>query len=79
MLKVRAPREAAVKFLEYLASPRPRATSPTATTNGRWWRAEDLSRGLDTLGTFKADKLPVGKLADTVVEAQKMVDRAGFR
>ena len=80
MLKYAPHKEAAVKFLEYLASPE--AQGHFANGNNEWPVVAGVkisNRGLDTLGTFKADKLPVGKLADTVVEAQKIFDRAGFR
>ena len=80
MLKHAPHKEAAVKFLEYLASPE--AQNYFANGNNEWPVVAGVkiaNRGLDTLGSFKADKLPVGKLADTVVEAQKIFDRAGFR
>ena len=80
MLKYAPHKEAAVKFLEYLASPE--AQGYFANGNNEWPVVAGVkisNRGLDTLGNFKADKLPVGKLADTVVEAQKIFDRAGFR
>jgi iron(III) transport system substrate-binding protein len=80
MLKYAPHKEAAVKFLEYLASPE--AQNYFANGNNEWPVVAGVkisNRGLDTLGSFKADKLPVGKLADTVVEAQKIFDRAGFR
>ncbi|NLF54089.1 MAG: Fe(3+) ABC transporter substrate-binding protein, partial [Thauera phenolivorans] len=34
---------------------------------------------LEKLGEFKADTLPIGKLADSVAEAQRIFDRAGYR
>jgi iron(III) transport system substrate-binding protein len=34
---------------------------------------------LTTLGDFKADTLPIGELADTIAEAQRIFDRAGYR
>ena len=80
MLKYAPHKEAAVKFLEYLASPE--AQNYFANGNNEWPVVAGVkisNRGLDTLGSFKADKLPVGKLADTVVDAQKIFDRAGFR
>ncbi len=80
MLKYAPHKEAAVKFLEYLASPE--AQNYFANGNNEWPVVAGVkisNRGLDTLGNFKADKLPVAKLADTVVEAQKIFDRAGFR
>ncbi|MBT9496336.1 MAG: extracellular solute-binding protein [Zoogloea sp.] len=81
MLKHAPHKEAAVKFLEYLASPD--AQNYFANGNNEWpvvTGVKITNRGLEALGgNFKADTLPVGKLADTVVEAQKIFDRAGFR
>ena len=37
------------------------------------------NRALESLGTFKADALPVGDLAKNTVNAQKVFDRAGWR
>ena len=34
---------------------------------------------LTKLGDFKADTLPIGELAATVTEAQRIFDRAGYR
>ena len=34
---------------------------------------------LDKLGDFKADTQPIGNLAKTAAEAQRVFDRAGFR
>ena len=36
-------------------------------------------RGLDKLGAFKADTLPVGSLAMYRAKAQMIFDRAGYR
>ena len=81
MLKTAPHKEAAVKFLEYLASPD--AQNYFANGNNEWPVVAGVkisNRGLEAMGgPFKADALPVGKLADTVVEAQRIYDRAGFR
>ncbi|HPI61990.1 extracellular solute-binding protein [Zoogloea sp.] len=80
MLKTAPHKEAAVKFLEYLASPE--AQDYFANGNNEWPVVAGVkiaNRGLDAMGKFKADTLPVGKLADSVIEAQKIYDRAGFR
>ena len=80
MLKTAPHKEAAVKFLEYLASDE--AQIYFADGNNEWPVVPGVkvkNAALDAMGPFKADSLPVGKLADTVVEAQKVFDRAGFR
>ena len=80
MLKTAPHKEAAVKFLEYLASPE--AQDYFANGNNEWPVVAGVkisNRGLEAMGKFKADTLPVGKLADSVIEAQKIYDRAGFR
>ena len=80
MLKTAPHKEAAVKFLEYLASPE--AQDYFANGNNEWPVVAGVkisNRGLEAMGKFKADTLPVGKLADTVIDAQKIYDRAGFR
>lgn len=80
MLKHAPHKEAAVKFLEYLASDE--AQIYFADGNNEWPVVPSVkvkNAALDTMGSFKADSLPVGKLAASVVEAQKIFDRAGFR
>jgi iron(III) transport system substrate-binding protein len=60
----------------------PEAQDYFANGNNEWPVVAGVkiaNRGLDAMGKFKADTLPVGKLADTVIEAQKIYDRAGFR
>lgn len=73
-------REAAVKFLEYLASDQ--AQVYFADGNNEWPAVENVkvdNPALEKLGDFKADKLNIGDLADKVAEAQKIYDRAGYR
>lgn len=80
MLKHAPHKEAAVKFLEYLASQE--AQVYFADGNNEWPVVANIkvkNPALEALGAFKADTLPVGKLADTVVQAQKVFDRAGYR
>jgi iron(III) transport system substrate-binding protein len=80
MLKHAPHKEAAVKFLEYLASDE--AQVYFADGNNEWPVVASVkvkNPALEAMGSFKADSLPVGKLADTAVEAQKIFDRAGFR
>ena len=71
---------AAVKFLEYLASDD--AQKYFADGNNEWPVVESVkvsNPALDKLGDFKADKQPIGNLAKTAAEAQRVFDRAGFR
>ncbi|TAH48991.1 MAG: Fe(3+) ABC transporter substrate-binding protein [Betaproteobacteria bacterium] len=80
MLKNAPHKEAAVKFLEYLASDQ--AQAYFANGNNEWPVVAGVkvdNPALTRLGPFKADTLPVGDLAKTVAEAQRIFDRAGFR
>ena len=80
MLKNAPNKGAAVKFLEYLASDE--AQAYFANGNNEWPVVANVkvsNAALDTLGKFKADTLPIGELASTTAEAQKIYDRAGFR
>jgi iron(III) transport system substrate-binding protein len=80
MLKHAPHKEAAVKFLEYLASDD--AQRHFADGNNEWPAVANLhvaNPALDTLGKFKADKLPVGSLATYRAKAQMIFDRAGYR
>ncbi len=80
MLKHAPNKAAAVKFLEYLASDS--AQKYFADGNNEWPVVKSVkvvNPALDTLGDFKADTLPVGDLAKTAAEAQRIYDRAGFR
>ncbi|MCK2127488.1 Fe(3+) ABC transporter substrate-binding protein [Thauera aromatica] len=80
MLKHAPNKEAAVKFLEYLASDE--AQAYFANGNNEWPVAPGVkvdNAALNKLGEFKADTLPIGELAATVAEAQRIYDRAGYR
>jgi iron(III) transport system substrate-binding protein len=80
VVKTAPNREAAVKFLEYLASDE--AQAYFADGNNEWpvvKTAKFKNPALDTLGDFKSDALPIGQLAATTVQAQKVFDRAGWR
>jgi iron(III) transport system substrate-binding protein len=73
-------KEAAVKFLEYLASDD--AQRYFADGNNEWPVVVGLNTNnpaLDAMGKFKADTLPISALAKNVVAAQKLLDRAGYR
>ncbi len=80
MLKTAPHKEAAVKFLEYLASDA--AQRYFADGNNEWPAVEGVkvvNPALDSLGKFKADKLPVKNLAMYQTKAQMIFDRAGFK
>lgn len=80
MLKTAPNKDAAVKFLEYLASDE--AQAYFANGNNEWpvvKSAVVANPELKSLGNFKADTLNVGELARTTAQAQKVFDRAGYR
>ena len=80
MLKTAPNKDAAVKFLEYLASDA--AQRHFADGNNEWPAVESVkvaNPALDSLGKFKADKLPVKNLAMYQAKAQIIFDRAGFK
>ena len=71
MLKTAPHKEAAVKFLEYLASDA--AQRYFADGNNEWPAVDGIkvsNPALDSLGKFKADKLPVKNLAMYQTKAQ---------
>lgn len=80
MLKTAPHKEAAVKFLEYLASDE--AQIYFADGNNEWPvvpTVKAANPALEALGKFKADPLPVSALARNQVLAQKIFDRVGYR
>ena len=80
VLKYAPHKDAAVKFLEYLASDE--AQRYFADGNNEWPVVEGLklsNPALDALGKFKADTLPVKKLEMYQVKAQMIYDRAGYK
>ena len=80
VLKTAPHKEAAVKFLEYLASDQ--AQRYFADGNNEWPVVDNLkvaNPALESLGKFKADKLPVKNLAMYQTKAQMIFDRAGFK
>ena len=80
VLKHAPNKEAAVKFLEYLASDS--AQRYFADGNNEWPVVESVkvdNPALAKLGKFKADKLPVNSLAMYQIKAQMIFDRAGFK
>ena len=80
MVKTAKNREAAVRFLEYLASDE--AQRYFADGNNEWPVVPGIVTGnpaLEAMGKFTADTLPIASLARNVVPAQKLLDRAGYR
>jgi iron(III) transport system substrate-binding protein len=73
-------REAAVQFLEYLASDE--AQAYFANGNNEWPAVPNLKIGnpaLDTLGTFKTETIPVAAVGNNQVKVQQMLDRVGYK
>ena len=80
VLKNAPNREAAVKFLEYLASDQ--AQLYLADGNNEWPVVKSVAtknEALAALGRFKADPLPIAQIGRAQVTAQRIVDRAGWR
>lgn len=80
VVKTAPNKDAAVRFLEYLASDR--AQVYFADGNNEWPTAKGVkvdNPALKQLGSFKSDTLPIGQLARHTAEAQKVFDRAGWR
>ena len=80
MLKTAPHKEAAVKFLEYLASDE--AQVYFANGNNEWPAVKGIQArnpALEALGSFKSDSLNVGTLSKNTAQAQKIFDRAGWR
>lgn len=73
-------RDAAVKFLEYLASDD--AQIYFAVGNNEWPVVSSVvpkNPELDSLGKFKVDELPIGSIGRSQLTAAKIIDRAGWR
>lgn len=73
-------REAAVKFLEYLASDE--AQVYFANGNNEWpvvSSAKVENPALTSLGNFKAENIPVSAIGKNQVAAQKILDRVGYK
>ena len=80
VLKHAPNRDAAVRFMEYLASDE--AQAYFANGNNEWPVVKGsvaANPALAALGSFKPDTLPIGELAKTTVLAQKVFDRAGWK
>jgi iron(III) transport system substrate-binding protein len=73
---------AAVKFLEYLASPE--AQNHFANGNNEWPAAQGVSFDNPALkamtgGSFKSELVPISRVGMNQVAVQQMLDRVGFR
>ena len=80
VLKNAPNKAAAVKFLEYLVSDE--AQAYLAEGNNEWPVVKTVkmkNAELDSLGTFKSDKLSVPQIARHTVTASKIIDRVGWR
>ncbi|MDK3023046.1 Fe(3+) ABC transporter substrate-binding protein [Cupriavidus taiwanensis] len=80
MLKHAPNKEAAVKFLEYLASDE--AQRYFADGNNEWPVVKGVkvsNPALEALGEFKSDAINVAELGKYQPQAQKLLDRAGFK
>ena len=80
VLKSAPHREAAVRYLEYLASDG--AQSYFANGNNEWPVAKGVkldNAALASLGTFKSDTLNIGQLGKNQALAQKIFDRVGYK
>ena len=80
VLKHAPHRDAAVRFLEYLAGDE--AQAYFAEGNNEWPVVQGkalANPALAALGSFKADTLPIGELARNTMLAQKVYDRAGWK
>ena len=73
-------RDAAVKFLEYLASDQ--AQDYFANGNNEWpvvATAVAKNPELEAMGKFKTEKIPVSVIGRNQVAAQRILDRAGYK
>lgn len=80
LVKTAKNREAAVRFLEYLASDEAQRYFPEG--NNEWPAVPTIkfnSEELQELGAFKADQTPLPTIAKQLAVAQKLLDRAGYR
>ncbi len=73
-------REAAVKFLEYLAGDE--AQAYFANGNNEWPVARGLKLGnpaLEALGDFKQESVPIAAIGANQAKVQQMLDRVGYK
>jgi iron(III) transport system substrate-binding protein len=70
----------AIRFLEYLASPQ--AQAYFAEGNNEWpvvKGAEIRNEALASLGSYRAESVPVSSIGKGQIAAQRILDRVGFR
>ena len=72
----------AVRFLEYLASPK--AQAYFANANNEWPAAKDIEVDNPALkamtgGRFRSELVPIGAVGRNQVQVQQMLDRVGFK
>ena len=80
MLKTAPHKDAAKKFLDYLASDS--AQRYFADGNNEWPAVANLTLhnpALEAMGKFKSDNLPIKELAKYAATAQRVFDRAGWK
>jgi iron(III) transport system substrate-binding protein len=73
-------REAAVKFLEYLASDE--AQSYFANGNNEWPTVVGVklaNPALESWGSFKSETIPISRVGMNQVKVQQMLDRVGYQ
>lgn len=73
-------REAAVRFIEYLASDE--AQNYFANGNNEWPAVPSVkpaNPALESLGTFKTETIPVSSVGANQSKVQQMLDRVGFK
>jgi iron(III) transport system substrate-binding protein len=73
-------RDAAVKFLEYLASDS--AQGHFASGNNEWPAVTSVkvdNPALQSLGDFKTETVPISRIGMNQVKVQQMLDRVGYR
>lgn len=73
-------REAAVKFLEYLASDE--AQAYFADGNNEWPAVKKVrvkNEALESLGTYKMENVSIAAIGKNQIAAQKILDRVGYK
>lgn len=73
-------REAAVKFLEYLASDE--AQTYFADGNNEWPAVKSVrvkNEALESLGTYKMENISIAAIGKNQIAAQKILDRVGYK
>jgi len=73
-------REAAIKFLEYLASDE--AQTYFANGNNEWpvvAKAAVNNPTLESMGKFKAENISIATIGKNQIAAQRILDRVGYK